>query len=290
MPIQTCTCGNGKSAVYLYSGLGQGNFGSPLKLEAPFNTVGYASAGDLNRDGRTDLVFATRGGEAVRLRTNTGGSFSAHSDLGAANFTGYPVVADFDEDGDPDVAWGQADTGTGRNVTWSRSNGAGQFDAPAELVDGASLSAEVQMIQPMDVDLDGTSMVTDVLVRINNAVGNQDGKLVATLEGTRLKLVDSSTKVGANVLTVTELNDATAAAHPTVSRLLPDPLGVDAMSRGQTSRSNSSHGVVRPVMYRITSGSWSRAKQPSRSDGPRGARRSRGVASSCVAGIGRRPP
>jgi hypothetical protein len=63
----------------------------------------------------------------------------------------------------------------------------------------------------LDVDLDGTSTVTDVLVRINNAVGNQDGKLVATLEGTRLKLVDSSTKVGANVLTVVSLNDTTTA-------------------------------------------------------------------------------
>jgi hypothetical protein len=152
---QTCICANSKSAVYLYSGLGQGNFGSPLKLEVPFDTVGFASAGDLNRDGRTDLVFSSRGGDAVRWRANTGGSFAAAGNLGTAGFTGYPVAADLDEDGDPDVAWGQANSGTGRNVTWSRSNGAGQFEAPAELVDGSSLSAEVQMIQPMDVDLDG---------------------------------------------------------------------------------------------------------------------------------------
>ncbi|HXG49304.1 MAG TPA: hypothetical protein VNO52_16895, partial [Methylomirabilota bacterium] len=63
----------------------------------------------------------------------------------------------------------------------------------------------------LNVDLSGATTVNDVLTRINNAVGNQDGKLVATLDGTRLKLVDSSTKVGSNVLTVAALGDSAAA-------------------------------------------------------------------------------
>lgn len=174
---QTTVSGNADSGVYLYSGLGQGNFGAALKQEVPFLSAGQMEAGDLNRDGRTDLIFRNDWlPAAVRWRANAGGSFSAHTDLYWANqntdAVGLSTMADIDEDGDLDVVYGRWANSV-PDLLWSRNNGAGQFAAAEVLQSGRTTG--VGMIKPMDVDLDGdTDLVmvtgTGLEVSLNKAI------------------------------------------------------------------------------------------------------------------------
>ena len=155
---QTTTSGNADAGVYLYAGLGQGIFGSALKQEVPLHSAGYMDAGDLNRDGKTDLIFANDSyPAAIRWRANTGGAFSAHADIfngpTPGNYVGYASLGDLDEDGDLDAVWGRWNATTGSEVMWSRNNGTGQMAAPATLLGGRT--ADTRKIRPMDVDLDG---------------------------------------------------------------------------------------------------------------------------------------
>ena len=82
----------------------------------------------------------------------------------------------------------------------------------------------------LNVDLDGVVSVNDVLVRINNAVGNRTASWWRTLEGTRLKLVDSSTKVGTNLLTVTALGDSDSAAELGLTVTASSATGADTLN------------------------------------------------------------
>jgi len=175
---QTSTTGTINAGIYLYSGLGQGNFGAPLELVALDHSAGFLEAADLNRDGRMDLISQNDSYPAgIRWRSNTGGSFSSHTNLyrqdGAGHAVGRAAPADLDEDGDPDIVWGRYSQATGYDVLWSRNTGAGQFEPPAVLLSG--LTDMVRSIRPMDADLDGDMdlvMVTraGLAVSLNKAI------------------------------------------------------------------------------------------------------------------------
>ena len=94
--------GTGNS-ISLYPGHGDGTFGPRQIFPTGLGPLGIAT-GDLNRDGRPDIVTANYlGGASVLLGHRSGFLTRAFSlEAGAAN--GYVVIGDFDQDGFPDLA------------------------------------------------------------------------------------------------------------------------------------------------------------------------------------------
>lgn len=125
--------GNGSAAV-LY-GKGNGTFQPPVLLSSGSYALVDVAAGDLNGDGRIDLVcaIANNAGIAVFLQ-NADGSFSAGQVLVTDSSNGAAVaVADFDQDGKLDAllsAWGEE--------IYLAGNGDGTFQGPFYVEGGAN--------------------------------------------------------------------------------------------------------------------------------------------------------
>ena len=125
--------------VAIFLGKGDGTFQPPLLYE-----VGYTipspdtlASGDLNGDGKLDLVVATRG-YAVVLLGNGDGTFRnlrqyAAGALPEERWAGGVVVADFDGDGFPDLAVADG-AELGGSVAILRGRGDGTF-FPAQYFD-----------------------------------------------------------------------------------------------------------------------------------------------------------
>jgi hypothetical protein len=105
-----------QSAVYTLLGNGNGTFGAPITTITSYFT-NTAAAADFNKDGKMDLLVTTNGGGCnfsddrgyAFLKGNGDGTFTP----GAVNctngaFSSYPVVADFNNDGNMDalIAYG----------------------------------------------------------------------------------------------------------------------------------------------------------------------------------------
>lgn len=133
--------GNGVSeAVVVYLGKGNGTFKPPMVVVTGGDGAARLATGDLNGDGRPDLVASVRGrGVGVILNTGNGTFAEAVWVGGNVNF-GSLALADFDGDGHLDVAeesrmwwgngtatlWGPTYPGSSAS-TWSRI-AAGDFD------------------------------------------------------------------------------------------------------------------------------------------------------------------
>ena len=98
----------GSSAVQLLFGNGDGTFQVPVTISVPSlgNTLlGQIAAADLNGDGRPDLLVATSSGLYVFLNDGRGGFSASPGMVGSGfNVSGF-VVADFNRDGNADIAW-----------------------------------------------------------------------------------------------------------------------------------------------------------------------------------------
>jgi len=88
-------------------GRGDGTFGDPQRLDLNGN-IGSVAAGDLDADGRLDLVATTLAGQVSIYAGHGDGTFSLQTALGGSTFgESHPfaiVITDLDADGDQDLA------------------------------------------------------------------------------------------------------------------------------------------------------------------------------------------
>ena len=119
-------------AIEVFPNLGNGTFGTPTQY---LNTIvagsDYLLAGDFNNDGKLDLVVSYQNSSDVGLLLGNGdGTFQQETviDTGAADSDGPLAAADFDGDGNLDLAYaGQS------SIMVLPGNGHGGFGTPIQV-------------------------------------------------------------------------------------------------------------------------------------------------------------
>ena len=175
------------SQFMLAPGSGDGTFGAATAIPAPGGTLpGTVASGDLNGDGKPDLVFEGSGvnGNLVAMNQALGGAFNFTSPIGlgavpAPLAPGTPALGDLNEDGKLDLVQpaNNGNSGDANTVTYRLGNGDGTFQSAQQLFTNplpghAALAAAIA-----DVNGDGH---LDALATINGgtfltALGNGDG-------------------------------------------------------------------------------------------------------------------
>jgi len=160
--LDLATALNGLNAVTVLPGLGtggvgDGTFGSPVIFPIASASTGLATA-DLNDDGVLDLVATENNSGSIGILLGTGvptlgsGSFFSATHQSMAGIPFHVEIADFNEDGDPDLA---VSCGASAGVAIHLGNGDGTFSSGQVLGQVNSASAAIA-----DVDEDG---ILDVL-------------------------------------------------------------------------------------------------------------------------------
>jgi hypothetical protein len=155
------------SRAWLLTGASSGILGAPVQLPISVGSMEDLAVGDMNGDGKPDLVLAA-GNSVHVLKSNGNGTFQAPiSTVGSAVAGTVAVklvdVGDFDKDGKLDVVA----SGTNFNgfyVSVLRGLGNGGFAAPLELITGITTS--------------GTATLYDVAAGDFTGDGNLDAALV----------------------------------------------------------------------------------------------------------------
>ena len=112
---------------------GDGSF--PAKLDyATGSAPGSVAIGDLNGDGKPDLVIANYEAITISVLLNSGdGSFEAKRDYRTTSSPAAVAIADLNRDGAPDLATANIDTST---VSVLANRGDGSFEAGLEYPTG----------------------------------------------------------------------------------------------------------------------------------------------------------
>ncbi len=114
--------------VYINNGNGTFHLGTPINLAAP--TGNFISAGDVNNDGKVDLVIeelvnSGQNNQYVVYKGNGNGTFIAGQVISLPGLASRPVVYDLNSDGKLDIA---AAVNKNAEIFWG--NGDGTFSAP----------------------------------------------------------------------------------------------------------------------------------------------------------------
>ena len=141
----------GQDRLFFSRNNGGGSFASPVDLDKPDRPYAL-DAGDLDGDGHLDIVTAPRDATDARViwfKNNGNGTFGAKRPLtGTARDVTSVTVADFDRDGDQDIAG----AGGGGPVFWFENLGGGTFSAQKNIGDGGD---SMFHLTPGDLDGDG---------------------------------------------------------------------------------------------------------------------------------------
>ena len=161
---------NGQSSFALLFGKGDGTFGSPVTIAAERDAyLSSISAVDLNGDGRVDLVTSSSGGTGniSVLFGNGDGTFQAFQTYMAGFIIPNLAVADFNGDGNPDVA-----AANGSEIAVLLASGKGVFNTPKTYPAGIAPTTVIAG----DVNGDGiTDLITTTQGDFNVLLGNADG-------------------------------------------------------------------------------------------------------------------
>ncbi len=197
-----------------------GNGDGTLKPHADYAT-GYGprsiAQGDFNKDGKPDLVIADAGdathpGSTVSVHLGKGdGTFSAPVAYAVGKLPVSSFVADFNHDGNPDIAVAnRAD----RTVSILLGNGNGAFRPHVDYLAGTGALDYLDSVAGGDFHSDGR---LDLIVGVDNSVklltGNGNGSFAAP--------ITIATAAGANpVVSTADINqdgklDVLIAAYPT---------------------------------------------------------------------------
>lgn len=97
--------GSTSASVTVFLGRGNGTFSPGAQVTTGFGTVATVATGDLNRDGKPDLVTLSPDTDRVAVLLGTGtGSFGLPTELVIGNFPIALAIGDLNQDGNPDVA------------------------------------------------------------------------------------------------------------------------------------------------------------------------------------------
>ncbi len=160
----------GLSGVYVLLGKGDGSFGAPMKIDGSLSPLGLA-AGDLNGDGRADLVVADAGlfspgtshqaNGALRVYLgNVNGTFTSVT-VPASTATNYTAVqlGDFNGDGKVDLVAagivGTSFTSVTASVYAFAGNGDGSFKAATATALAGSDGSGATSLALADLNHDG---------------------------------------------------------------------------------------------------------------------------------------
>jgi regulation of enolase protein 1 (concanavalin A-like superfamily) len=164
--LASTASGAGARPIIVALGNGDGTFNAPKA--APANGV-VLTAGDFNKDGKLDLVVSDASDLPLKMLIGHGdGTFAAPAQIGGAIVVvpTFAVTADFDRDGNLDLAVGIVDGDIGDDaVLLYRGRGDGTFtDAGAKLATGAGSNPQGAVA----TDLNGDGR-TDLAVASHDA-------------------------------------------------------------------------------------------------------------------------
>ena len=169
--IATSNSFSNVSNVSILLGLGDGTF-QPRSDYAlsEFALPNSIAAGDLNGDGKPDLVTANQGGGSLSVLLNRGdGTFNSPVNYTIGTFPTSVALADFNQDGKRDVAVSNYGGSIGL-VTIRLGHGDGSFSTPASYEAGPGPYA----LTSVDVDHDD---------KLDLVTGNIGGSSVGVLHG-----------------------------------------------------------------------------------------------------------
>jgi hypothetical protein len=167
LDIVTCNRGTAADTVSVLLGNGDGTFAAKTDYACGANPWGV-TLGDLNGDGRLDIVTSNSSADTVSVLLGNGdGTFAAKTDYAVGHNPIATVIIDLNGDGKPDLAVANTSSST---VSVLLGNGDGTFAAKADFVTGGNPYS----IAAGDFNSDG---------KLDLAVANQGANTVNVLLG-----------------------------------------------------------------------------------------------------------